>query len=505
MNRKRTILRLIFLVAVFLVLAACNTADEVLPSPSMTPTTHVLPTEEDIPTVEETSAEPETTPAGEPSIPDAPLSTDGPWLVFTAADGIYAMNSDGSGMTRLLEVELIDWARSTLRASRQGGILAFTSPGERDFDIDLTIFSIPERGVLRTITLTSGIEAMPEGPVRDDTTQAREAVAYFHPFDLAPDGSQVAFMGVIDGPSSDLYVYDIAADTITRLTDGPAQGYDPHFSPDGSYIVHFSADSFGSGAGYSMDGAWAARADDSGVISLYDPSNQSAEEFVGWVDDSTFLVNSWNAGCGPNNLRTIDIDTLDISILWRHAFNDIIFNEESGTAAVAVDIDGERCNPEQQIGVFLIPVDGSPPMQILEEPGSFPAYHEPDEPIMLMTDVMTPFEVLPDGRMLSLKPSPAAVNFPFLSPDGEWAAWPGGGLWIGRRTPSGEEAATLVLQEGIGQAVWSPDSSAIFLLSNHSVHVAFAPDFVPILVVDNLELLRGTALWVSPWQTGHIK
>jgi len=505
MNRKRTILRLIFLGAVFLVLAACNTADEVLPSPSMTPTTHVLPTEEDIPTVEETSAESETTPAGEPTIPDAPLSTDGPWLVFTAADGIYAMNSDGSGMTRLLEVELIDWARSTLGASRQGGILAFTAPGERDFDIDLTIFSIPERRVLRTITLTSGIEAMPEGPVRDDTTQAREAVAYFHPFDLAPDGSQVAFMGVIDGPSSDLYVYDLPSDTITRLTDGPAQGYDPHFSPDGEYIVHFSADSFGSGAGYSMDGAWAAHADDSGVISLYDPSNQSAEEFVGWVDDSTFLVNSWNPGCGANYLRTFDIDTLETHILWQHAFNDIVFDEGDGTLAIAVEIDYERCNPEEQFGVFLIPLDGSAPLQVIEDPSGHLAHHESDDDIILMTDFMTPAEVLPDGTMLSLNPSPVAYGYPVLSPDRAWAAWPGSELWIGQRDSSGELTPTMVLPQGIARVVWSPDSSAIFLLSDEAVFIALAPDFIPITVIDNLVLIRGVATWVSPWQTGRVR
>jgi len=433
-----------------------------------------------------------------PTIPETPLSTDGPWLVFTASDGIYAVNPDGSGPSHLLEVELADSYRSSLRTSKEGGLAAFVTQGVREYDRDLTIFSLPERRLVRTINLTQALPDLPEGPVFNDSAQAANALSYYSPFDISPDGSQVAFMGVIEGPSSDLYVYDLQSDTITRLTDGPAQGFDPHFSPDGEYIVHFSAASFGSGAGYSMDGVWAARADNGGVLSLYDPSGYGAEEFVGWVDDTTFLVNTWNADCGSVNLRAFNIVTGEVQIFWRHTFNDVAFDNANGTLAVAVEIDYEHCNPEGQFGVFLLPLDGSTPVQVFDEPTGFLAHHEADTDIILMTDFMSPAEVLHDGSLLSLNPSPVAYGYPVLSPDGFWAAWPGTALWIGRRDAAGELPPSLVLPQGIQTVVWSPDSRAVFLIADEEIFVAHTPEFSPIPVVEHLDLRRTSFAWILP-------
>jgi hypothetical protein len=245
-----------------------------------------------------------------------------------------------------------------------------------------------------------------------------------------------------------------------------------------------------------MDGAWAARADDSGVISLYDPSNQSGEEFIGWVDDTTFLVNSWNPSCGSNNLRTFDIETLSEQVLWEDAFNDIVYDEANGTLAIAIGIDYEHCNPEGKLGVFLVPLDGTPSQQVLTGEIEFLAHDAHAFNIIAMVDVMMPVEILPDGRTLSLNASPMAYGYPILSPDGLWAAWPGREFWIGARDP--EALPELVLAEDIVRAVWSPASGhgyAVFMIGSDALYVAYAPGFIPLPLLVNVDLELAIAIW----------
>ena len=47
------------------------------------------------------------------------------------------------------------------------------------------------------------------------------------------DGRLLAFTGAINGPTSDLYLYDTQSGEFTQLTDGPSQAIAPSWSPDG--------------------------------------------------------------------------------------------------------------------------------------------------------------------------------------------------------------------------------------------------------------------------------
>ena len=68
----------------------------------------------------------------------------------------------------------------------------------------------------------------------------------------SPDGSQLAFIGAVNGPTSDLYVYDLAEDQVRQLTDGLAHAANPIWSPDGKHIFHQGIIfSFGSGVAKS--------------------------------------------------------------------------------------------------------------------------------------------------------------------------------------------------------------------------------------------------------------
>ncbi|HKZ24582.1 MAG TPA: hypothetical protein VJ398_02195, partial [Acidimicrobiia bacterium] len=72
----------------------------------------------------------------------------------------------------------------------------------------------------------------------------------------SPDGRQLAFMGLMEGPTADLYLYSLEDGQIRWLSSGPAHAIRPSWSPDGDYIVHHGVLGMGTGAGFSVTGAW---------------------------------------------------------------------------------------------------------------------------------------------------------------------------------------------------------------------------------------------------------
>ena len=90
------------------------------------------------------------------------------------------------------------------------------------------------------------------------------------------EGRFLAFIGSMNGPTADLYVYDTQTEEITQLTDGNSQAINPTWSPDGEYILHFGVSwipPFGGAiVGYNrLDGVWSVRMVDEKVIKLPKP------------------------------------------------------------------------------------------------------------------------------------------------------------------------------------------------------------------------------------------
>lgn len=54
--------------------------------------------------------------------------------------------------------------------------------------------------------------------------------------DWSPDGKKIAFRGLLAG-RADLWLWDLATDSVKRLTDDPSDDDDPAFSPSGRYLA----------------------------------------------------------------------------------------------------------------------------------------------------------------------------------------------------------------------------------------------------------------------------
>jgi WD40 repeat protein len=417
-------------------------------------------------------------------------------LIFTSAiedsaysDGLWIVRPDGSELRALVSDQFIVGADElTDSISPDGKHLAYITSADSSSwfnGLTLHILTLSDGASVADIPLTSPeTEPGPEFEFGDPVIEATRAITDVPSLAWSPDSTQLAFIGVIDGPSADLYLYSLADGSITRLTDGPSQGYQPMWSPDGRYILHAGADGFGTGAGYVMAGVWAARADGSEVLSLYTPDSGD-EVFVGWVTNTTFLVYSWQADCGPQNLRTFDIETGRSQMLWEGCF-EMAYGPESDTALIVAG-SYPYFDPSAEQGTYLLHLTDGGVSPITDRPLSQPVWSSGAGAYFARTETGA-VEIPLSGTMFDL-PAPIPVT-PLVSPDGMTWAWAGGsfqgieaGLWVGPV----DQAVPGKRFDGTPEYVtWSIDGKWLAFFSEDNLYAMGFADLSPRLIAADL-------------------
>ena len=422
-------------------------------------------------------------------IPDSPLSYDGPWWIFSTEEGLYALNPDGSGLTQFYFGPTNPPYAQHFEASPGGGTLAYIMGDSYNATLHIFDFSsythISEKELL-TFESDPGMDAM-------------RAVVEQPSFAFSPDGSTLAFMGAIEGPTSDLYVFSLDTYQTSRLTDGISQGYQPVWSPDGKYIVHTGVSSFGTGAGAAMSGVWAANASDSDdVKSLYDPSGSGGETIIGWTDDETFLVYSWDAVCGSGNLRTFNFEGKESEIIWADSFRAIDY--DPANEVVVLSSNDGMCAPDGGAGTYLVPTDGKSPLRVLDETPSQLAWSADANLFLASGDFNAWFIAIDsNGQFIDLDMPEGAKGDPAVAPGSRDLAWHGDALWVGALLGAIENPPQQIFNEPVYNATWTPDGQAIIFFADSGLYIAQRPDYTPLLIATGLNNRDGYSGWVMPY------
>jgi hypothetical protein len=164
-------------------------------------------------------------------------------------------------------------------------------------------------------------------------------------FEWSPDGKQLAFSAAIDGPSTDLYLYDVEQESVTRLTDGIEQIYGLSWSPDGNWIWHTTI-SYGycqACGGHN----YAAAADGSKVVTL---PGDDVYLFRGWVDGDSYLVTDQANGPGAFDLQLVDVPTGKSQTLWPGVHRRYIYDPDAKRLGVLGTV-GRTFDPNEQVFV----------------------------------------------------------------------------------------------------------------------------------------------------------
>ncbi len=319
-----------------------------------------------------------TPPARQESQIASNASFSGPWVLLEAEDGIWFMNENGGGLTKLSDGEL--WTHAV---SPNGARVALVI-NETDKISEINPLAIYPGPILYEVTLpnsvlTEVIDLSVPAEERDEELgyqhQKVDAAYAISMGGLAwsPDGTKLAFAGNQAG-NSDVYVYDINSRKITRLTDGPTNAIELSWSADGKSVLHQAATSPLIRAGREVVGEFAAAADGSGATPIsFDSAFDSTygdEIVVTQIDEGTVLAASHNGmPCGTYNLRLEYSSDSTYQMLWGDSVKDFAYLPNEQALLVSVyDFQlgsptgcgtGELPDGIEASGWYLVPLDGS--------------------------------------------------------------------------------------------------------------------------------------------------
>jgi hypothetical protein len=478
------------------------------PTPTATPTKVFSPTPH--------KPEPSPTP---PKLDPSGIYPDGPWLIYTIgySDGLAIVNHDGSYGTPLI-VRTYDPAQSSeIRDDSNDLVVINHSPwlvrhhqalaydllpswtpegGPSFFDIDFT--GDDTRGFLASI-LRADREAIPEllihelpsgellsrlslvrCPDHPDACETWESAKHSQPiiepyslvgglrqFRWSPNGHELAFAALWDGPSTDLYLYDAITDGIRRLTAGPNHIGKIFWSPGGKWVVFESLSAL-DGSTPPEQSLWAVAVDGNQARHLYSyPWSGYGQNILGWLDEDRFVSHN---GYLPvedmglvGHLRLVNITSSEAKTLFEGEF---LYAE--------IDLANEVVATYSHDGVNLISSTDPQPIYV---GGSELQHHWEEDPGMFVT--VSPCDDDPRGRKaitsdgqlhcLREKSKVEVIN----SPNGQLRIVTGDGIWLQR---ANGEPVNQVMEEDTGKVIWRKDSEGFFLAVNNELYYVQVQD-----------------------------
>jgi hypothetical protein len=412
-------------------------------------------------------------------------SAEGGLLVVNTKQGLWTARPDGTdGALRITGPLIIPGPLEGAISSVDGNFAYLTtSDPTRPYgnypNLTLNIISLFGRGPAVTIPLTS-----PETePATEFPSDILRAMVERRSFAWSPEGTRLAYIGAASGPSADLYEYLRESNTFLHLTDGPDQAYAPQWSPDGQWIVHTAAAGFGTGAGISVTGMYAARADGSGVNSLYPISEHSGgEQVIGWLDDHTAVSRSWFITCGPSDLRLTDLSAQKTDLVFDGCLSAAAVGQYSVLFGQSPDTAMFDKNPRP--GMYILTAADPTPRILTDQDIREAVWMPAAGAFLARTQDSHLVKISPSGEIQVFRS--LASSLPAVSPNGLYWASSADGLLVGNyamdlmRVFDGEIIS--------GQMIFSPKGDAIYFIDTAgNLYRADAPDWAPILLASNLQ------------------
>lgn len=465
--------------------------------------------------------EPATTATIIPSAtPDVPLSANGPWLVFLASvdqwgiQYLWAINADGSGLARLIDEPVLNF-RVRPHSSAAGGVTIAYITGvgrgsEKYGGYELKLISIPG-GEARTIVPLVNASIDPEDKITLDNLVV--AINEGSGLTWSPDGSRLAFVGMLNDSSVDAYSYDYAQGEVSRMSSLPTHSYDLSWSPDGSHLLYKEFIGIGMSGPEEWGGYWSVKADGSGAQML---SQSATSDSYGWLSSTEIIldrsVGTWD---DPEMaIYTANIETGDSALILRDIFDRAVFSRERNTWLLT-----QLYEPELDIPLVMyqygkrteIPGHGIVDIFWSGEDDAF--FGQSNDGMLYaisasgeITEASMQFEADVPGML------PARA----ISPDGQWWAWYGyafyegsSRLWVGKpmTTPLLCLASDIYPEDSpyyngplFTDVTWSLDSQRLFVLTfEHGLLSLEQPDFEPARIVMGLRPYSTRHDWQATW------
>lgn len=432
---------------------------------------------------------------------EMPLSKSGPWLVFHTQEGFWAVNQDGSGLSFILNRAGPNMAASGYHylPAPEGGKLAIVEIENRDEYTPpfLEILSLPDQNLTYVTVLHPGgvISGNPDSYDRWAATGMLNALQW------SPNGKTIAFNGIIDGDSGDLYTYNASNGKLTRLTDGPTESVFPNWSPNGRRIVQGGVERLNlrmSGAGYDYVGVWSVKADDTSVDLLFNSNIVGFEDVLGWQSNKLVLMDTEtpndNPFCSYSDLRRINLDTLSTDLLIPGYYSARAYDPKSETVLFSVT-DDSNCVQSLQAGWYIFDLGSSTDPLRFSEFQLWEIKWSPEAELFFAnSELGGVMAVATSGNYRDLVKPDGAISLPIAARGTRRLAWAGGGLWIGTLQDNIDQQPEKIHSERVWDFTWSPNGEYLLFMTENGLFVASEPNFSPVQVVE----FRGySPVWVT--------
>jgi dipeptidyl aminopeptidase/acylaminoacyl peptidase len=448
------------------------------------------------------SSSPTTTPTATPFVP-----FDGPKLIYLAYSGledksaVFMVNASGTEKKKLnlptdFDIQFLEKA-----ISPDGKWMAFQTGTKENKDIALNLFSFDaNESVLITFLLSPDYpnnfqkafeqiqNSQKSFPNKDDISLSTLQMG----FSLAivswsPDSRYLAFAGEMDGPTSDLYIYDTENKSTKRLVDDLLNISYISWAGDGK-TIYFSNTVPGQNYSWSID---------------YNMNIKTAYiqelDIAGWgVTDFCFnsefcLWHYQGDGGDPNSISLLDVSSGKSKTLWEPTFQDyaIAFRNE------LIVVSGPYADIPTP-GTYFIDFAGKH-QKISDIFFDRFIYWDAEKPCFIgaMPDGL--YQILLNGDIRKIYDT-AYYEFS-ISPDNKW-------LIVYNNSPYVESKGVLLINnklevvqtignEKIEKAVWLPDSTGLLFVTK-DLHYISIPDGALKLIEKN------TDLYLDEYQYGWI-
>jgi hypothetical protein len=396
-----------------------------------------------------------------PDLPDEPepggLDGSGPWLLLETEQGLWALSWDGSSLGRLTEVDYWEWDLPQAIQPNGNMVAYLTPPGNDLHNLALNLLTVPEgNSVVMTRLTSDAAGAYADLNPGENGFEALRAIHDQPSFAWSADGTQLAFTAILQGPSADIYIFDLLTQEIRRVSQDEAQDFAPSWSPDGTHLVYLSVEGFGTGAGWSQSGVWLADTRGGTPVPI-SPATGTGEEILGWLDDNTVVLTTWAQPCGPQQLRLYDVSRGSEVMLEAGCINAAAVSNRMGAVLFS--------NAE---GAFLYSLENPQPVRVAQEPNPWIERVRPGERLFTVRFELGGIFTYGTGEV-DTQASPVNVDSGLLevAEYGLIWAWTSldplqGGVWI---TGPGLE---------IGQIFTGPAHHPFWDLENNLIF--FAPD-----------------------------
>ncbi len=434
--------------------------------------------------------------AGQPSpeaLEDSPMSqssalTDS--LLVVTGSGIWAVDEQTHEATQISDTPLnTPWDLNEGMSPDKRFFAYITGFEDASAYPMLVVLDIENRSSILELELSGSIlkagQGVMDSGVGDPNFEAFRAMQFIRSLAWSPDGTKLAFIGAIKGDSADVYLFEPAAQSVTRITDEAGHAFELNWSPDGQLLEYLSANSFGTGAGAQMEGLWIYEVQ-SNQYHLLENLETSGETFLAWTDSSHFLITSWSPICENYNLRLVNATRFLSEPIVTGCFSGIAYDPERKHGLFAVtefNVENCACGDPLEFGLMAFgedigyPAAGDIGYKKFELLDAYTVWFLPQGNLFLVYG-WDGQQFIFDHQLRNMEvPTEVLQYTPYVSPTGDYWVWSSrsqNGLWI---TTEQNMNPVELPSFFSGVPVWSEDGASFYFYEFSRLFLTSAPQF----------------------------